>query len=131
MSQVRRVIGIVVGVLIVLSAVAHSALGGATIRASLAAAGVPEDLLQGALVGWHFGGAAMFAFGAIVLHTFARRREAGGVSLVPARIVAMTYLLFGAAALVVSEFDPFFLVFIAPGALLALAAFPRDPAASR
>ncbi len=125
MSQARRVIGIVVGVLLVLSAVAHSALGGATLRAALAGAGVPDDLLRGALVGWHFGGAAMLAFGAIVLHTFARRRAADGVSLVPARMIGATYLIFGTGALVLSDFDPFFLVFIAPGLLLALAASPR------
>lgn len=126
MSKSRRLIGIVIGVLIVLSAVAHSALGGATLRAALVAAGVPDDLLRGVLVGWHFGGAAMLAFGAIVLHTFARPAKAG-VSLVPVRIIATAYLLFGVAALVVSDFDPFFLVFIAPGAGLALVAFFRPP----
>lgn len=130
MSPWRRVLGIVVAVLIVLSAVAHSLLGGAAMQAELAAAHVPADLLRGALVGWHFGGAAMLAFGVIVLATFARRQGASAASLLPARIVALVYLLFGAAALAVSDFDPFFLVFVAPGALLALASFPR-PAPDR
>lgn len=125
MSPLRRVLGIVVGVLIVLSAVAHSLIGGEAMRANLTAAHLPEDLLRGTLAGWHFGGAAMLAFGAIVLATFSRARGAREIELGPVRIVALAYLLFGAAGLVVSGFDPFFLVFFAPGALLALAAFPR------
>jgi hypothetical protein len=123
MSQTRKVIGIVVGVLLVLSAGAHSFLGGAAIRSELLAANVPADLLRGATIGWQFGGVAMLAFGGIVLHTFVRRREAAPVSLVPARIVAATYLLFGAGALVLTGFDPFFLVFVVPGLLLALASY--------
>jgi hypothetical protein len=129
MSQLRRVVGVVVGVLLVLSAAAHSLLGGEAIREALVAAEVPADLLRGALIGWHFGGAAMLAFGAVVLHTFARRRDADGVSLLPARIVAATYLAFGCGALVLTDFDPFFLVFVVPGSLLALVAFPRRDAA--
>ncbi len=59
MSRTRRVVGIVVGVLLLLSAVAHSLLGGEALRTELTAAQVPPDLLRGALIGWYFGGAAM------------------------------------------------------------------------
>ena len=123
MSRTRKVSGIVAGVLLVLSAGAHSLLGGAALRAELVAANVPGDLLRGVMIGWHFGGVAMLAFGGIVLHTFLRRRETAPASLVPARIVAATYLLFGAGALVLTGFDPFFLVFVVPGLLLALASY--------
>lgn len=41
---------------------------------------------------------------------------------VPAWTVAGSYLLFGAAALVVSGFDPFFFVFLVPGALVLVGA---------
>jgi hypothetical protein len=125
MSRWRQVLGIVAGVLLVLSAGAHSLLGGKAMREELVAAGVPPDLLQGALIGWYFGGVAMFGFGVVVLHTFARRRDAAAVSRVPAAVVAVTYLAFGVAALLYSGFDPFFLVFVVPGLLLALAAFGR------
>lgn len=131
MSRTRSVVGIVVGVFLLLSAVAHSLLGGQALRAELTAAQVPPDLLRGALIGWYFGGAAMLAFGVLVLHAFARRADSPAVSLVPARLVAGTYLLFGGAALAGSDFDPFFLVFVIPGLLLSWASFPRrtaDPA---
>lgn len=123
MSRSRRVVGIVVGVFLLLSALAHSLLGGEALRAELTAAAVPPDLLRGALIGWYFGGAAMLAFGVLVLHAFARRADRPAVSLLPVRIVAATYLLFGAAALAGSGLDPFFLVFVIPGLLLSWAAF--------
>jgi len=126
MSRTRRIVGTVVGVLFVLSALAHSLLGGKAMRTDLVAAQVPADLLQGALVGWHFGGVAMLAFGCIVLLTFVRRRNADGAALLPARIIAATYLAFGGGAFFYTKFEPFFLVFLVPGMLLAFAAFsPR------
>ena len=125
MSRTRRVVGIVVGVFLLLSAVAHSLLGGQALRAELTAAQVPPDLLRGALIGWYFGGAAMLAFGILVLLAFIRQADSPAIALVPARIVAATYLLFGIAALAWSGLDPFFLVFVIPGLLLSWAAFPR------
>jgi hypothetical protein len=130
-SPPRRIAGLVVGGFLALSAFAHSLLGGAELRAELTAAQVPQDLLRGALIGWYFGGAAMLAFSALVLHTFARRTEGAVASLVPARIVALTYLLFGLVAFAVSGFDPFFLVFVIPALLLSWAAFPARRAASQ
>ena len=65
--------------------------------------GVAEELLGGGL---------------IVLHLFYSRARGIDASRVPACTVAGLYLLFGAAALVVSGLDPFFLVFIGPGALV-------------
>ncbi len=130
MSRVRKVLGWVAGVLLVLSAAAHSLLGGKELRAALVAAQVPADLLRGTMIGWHFGGVAMLAFGLVVLHSFSRPSGAAAISLFPARIVAVTYLGFGAAALLFTGFDPFFLVFVVPGLLLGLAAFgkPARPA---
>lgn len=130
-SSPRRVAGLVVGGFLALSAFAHSLLGGSQLRSELSAAQVPPDLLRGALIGWYFGGAAMLAFAALVLHTFTRRADGTAASLVPARIVALTYLLFGLLAFAVSGFDPFFLVFVIPALLLSWAAFPARRAESQ
>ena len=131
MPRLRRVLGIVVGALLILSAVAHSLLGGKGMREALVAAHVPADLLRGAMIGWYFGGVAMLAFGVVVLHTFAGRRGAAGVALFPSQVVAVIYLVFGAAALLLTDFDPFFLVFVVPGLLLALAASGRGATGPR
>lgn len=129
MSRTRTILGIVAGVLMLASSAAHSMLGWPSIRAKLAESRAPDDLVQGLAVGWHFGGAAMVAFACIVLWTFLRRMQGDGVSLVPAGIVAFLYLAFGAGALAVTG-DPFFLVFIVPGLMLAAAAFPGRSSAS-
>ncbi|MFL5385595.1 MAG: hypothetical protein ACJ8GN_24005 [Longimicrobiaceae bacterium] len=124
MGRTRSILGIVAGVLMLASAAAHSLLGWPQLRAKLAESNVPGDLAQGLAVGWHFGGAAMVAFAAIVLWTFVRRLRGEAAPLVPPAIVAATYLAFGAGALAITG-DPFFLVFIVPGLMLAAASFPR------
>jgi hypothetical protein len=63
----------------------------------------------------------MLAFGIIVVALFGRRFRGGSVSVLPAVVIAAAYLAFGAWALLASNYNLFFLVFIVPGALLALA----------
>ena len=122
MSRTRAVLGLTAGVMLILSSAAHSILGWRALSGELAAAHVPAELVLGLQVGWQFGGVAMLAFGVILLGLFARRWRGEPVSLLPAAIVAAAYLGFGGWALLASNFDPFFLVFIVPGVLLALAA---------
>lgn len=94
-------------------------MGWPALQSRLARVHAPTDLVLGLQIGWHFAGAAMVALGVIVLHAFQNR---GTTATVPAWTVAALYLLFGGAALAVSGFDPFFLVFIVPGALVLLGA---------
>jgi hypothetical protein len=122
MSKGRSICGTVGGVVIILSAFAHSVLGGKGMTEQLVAAKIPAEFLFGVQLGWQFGGAAMLALGVIVLLSFLRR-GAALPSLLPARIIAITYLLFGAVALVVSSFDPFFLTFVVPGLLIGIGSF--------
>ena len=129
MHRTRSILGIVAGVLMIASAAAHSLLGWPQLRAQLAQSHVPGDLVQGLAVGWHFGGAAMVAFACIVLWVFVRRLRGRPAPLVPPTIIAAAYLAFGAGALAVTG-DPFFLVFIVPGLMLAAASFPRRDSAS-
>jgi len=129
LSRTRSILGILAGVLMIASAVAHSLLGWPQLRAQLAQSSVPDDLAQGLAAGWHFGAAAMLTFAGIVLWTFFRRLQGRAAPLVPPAIISAAYLAFGAGALAVMG-DPFFLVFIVPGLLLAAASFPRRDSAS-
>lgn len=127
-SRARTVTGLLAGALMVLSAFAHSALGWSQLGGELARARVPADLLFAIKAGWEFGGIAMLAFGAVVIvHAVSRLRGGAGYPL-PVGIIAATYVAFGAWALVASGFRPFFLVFVVPGVLLALAVSGRDAA---
>src|SRR5215213_8464525 len=116
----RKVLGVIGAILILLSSGAHSFLGWKALSAQLVAAGAPKNLITGLGIGWHFGGACMLTFASILLWIFLR-----GMPTLPAFFIAIFYLAFGAFALVVSNFDPFFAVFIVPGVLLLIAAWPR------
>lgn len=129
MTRWRAVLGLIVGGFLILSGFAHSFLGGAAMRDEMAQAAVPADLARGLTVGWVFGGACMFVLGAIVVWTFLRGLRGQAVSPVPARLVGVGYLGFGVWAIVFSSGDPFFSVFLVPGALLMVAAAGASPAA--
>ena len=126
MARARAVLGLIAGAILILSSAGHSILGWKELSGSLTAAHVPTELVLGLQVGWQFGGVAMLALGVILLALFARRWRGEPVSLLPAATVAVAYLGFGAWALLASNFDPFFLVFIVPGVLLALASASRN-----
>ena len=129
--MIRTVLGIVAGLVLVASSAAHSLLGWPQLRARLVGTNAPADLITGLAIGWHFAGVSMLAFGVIVLWTFVAWRGRL-VSLVPARVIGLLYVAFGAAALAVSGTDPFFLlVFVVPGLMLLAAAWGRDADAGR
>lgn len=124
MKRARAVLGLIAGALLVASSAAHSLLGWKGIRGELEKARVPAGLLHGVELGWHFGGVAMLVFGVTVLMLFAQAVQGRPVSLRPALLIAVGYLLFGAWALASSGLDPFFLLFVVPGGLLLFAAWP-------
>jgi len=128
MNRFRSILGLVVGVLMILSAGAHSLLGWKLMRAELDALHASGELIGGLELGWKFGGVSMLTFGCIVLTLFARRLRGGDVSMLPANVIGATYVVYGAGALLASRLDPFFLVFAVPGVLLLIASIPQRPA---
>ena len=120
MNRLRVPIGLIAGVLLVLSSAAHSLLGWKSRGAALTSAGAPADLITGLSIGWHFAGVAMLVFGCIVIGTFVDVMRGRTVSHRPVALIGAAYLLFGVWALGVSSLNPFFLVFIIPGILLAI-----------
>lgn len=129
MARGRAVLGLVVGGFLVLSGFAHTFLGGAAMRMEMAQAKVPADLARALTVGWVFGGVCMFVLGAVVVWTFLRGLRGQAVALAPARLVGAGYLGFGVWAIAFSGGDPFFSVFLVPGALLLIASSPTRSAA--
>jgi len=123
MNRLRIGLGLLAGVLIILSSAAHSILGWKQLSGALATAQAPPDLITALSLGWHFAGIAMFAFGCIILVTFTDALRRRPVSFRPVGFIALVYLAYGVWALRVSNLDPFFLVFIVPGLLLAAASW--------
>lgn len=128
MNRIRIVLGYLVAGMLILSSAAHSFLGWKQLEMDLAKLQAPADLVTGLAIGWYFGGAAMLAFGVIVLQLFRDFQQGRPVSLLPALIIAVVYLSFGLWALVASGFNPFFMVFIIPGILLFAASWGNQMA---
>ena len=123
MRQFQNMVGLLAGAILVLSSAAHSILGWKQMQSSLAGTNARPDLVQGLRIGWLFGGVAILTFGCVALAVFASRLRGRAVSLLPTGIMALAYLAFGIWALVTSG-DPFFYIFIVPGAMLAIASIP-------
>lgn len=121
MAKMRAIMGLVGGALLILSSFAHSLLGWKVMSLQLQTTQVPPELLNGLRMGWHFGGAVMLALGIVMIWLFNKRLRGEAISTFPAVVIAIAYLSFGIWALVVSDFDPFGLVFIIPGVLLLTA----------
>jgi len=123
--KIRSWLGLVGGVLILLSSAAHSILGWSGIHGQLLAAGVGTDLVDGLRIGWQFGGIAMVAFGVIAILTCVARLRGRAAPAIPLVVIGIAYSLFGGWASWASHGDPFLsLVFLLPGVLLVASGLP-------
>ena len=127
MKRARLILGIVAGVALLASSVAHTWLGWKSLAERLARTNVPPDLQAGLHIGWAFGGACMVILGIIVSATFLGRLRGAKPPLLPIAVIAVVYMAFGAWSIAESGGDLFFLgVFVVPGALLGIAANGQD-----
>ncbi|HET9039498.1 MAG TPA: hypothetical protein VFN40_04985, partial [Gemmatimonadales bacterium] len=65
MKRGRLMLGLITGVLLLVSSAAHSLLGWPQFRHGLTEAHAPADLIVGLSLGWQFAGLAMLVFGVI------------------------------------------------------------------
>lgn len=127
MKRARLILGIVAGVALLASSVAHTWLGWKSLAERLARTNAPPDLVAGLHIGWAFGGACMVSLGIIVIATFVGRLRGAKPPLLPIAVIAVVYMAFGAWSIAESGGDLFFLgVFVVPGALLGIAANGQD-----
>ena len=100
-----------------LSSLLHGLMGWPVMRGELTKVGAGAELVEGLGAGWLFGSAAMTTFGAIVIVAALRLRRGDRSGVFALRFIALGYIIFGAAAFVVQGFEPFYLNFVATGAL--------------
>jgi hypothetical protein len=122
MSRLPRALAIVAAVILVLSSAAHSLLGWPALRARLADANVPGELVSGLAMGWHFAGLAMLVLGILVLWLLAASRRRAVDIVLPLQIIGGAYELFTIGCFALLGWDPFLLTFFVPGTLLSGAA---------
>ena len=124
MHRLRYATGLLAGFWLVLSSAAHSVLGWRQVHAELGASSAPADLVFAIDAGWQFAGVAMLCFALIVITTLRKRYREPSVSALPIDLVGLAYVAYGVWALIMSNWDLFFLIFLIPG-LLLLCATPR------
>lgn len=120
----KSALGIVAGVILILSAYAHTVLGWKAMSDRLAQTNAPADLVQGLQVGWIFGGPVMIVFGILSIVTFIKRFRGERASTLAPVLIAVAYLGFATWAAVITGGDPFFVIFVVPAVLLAIASLP-------
>jgi len=128
MLRLPRALASVAAAILVLSSAAHSLVGWPALRAKMATANVPADLVGGLGMGWHFAGLSMLVLGLLVFWLLAAdRRGAANVAL-PLQLIGGAYELFTIGCFALLGWDPFLLTFFVPGTLLSIAgALMRQP----
>lgn len=125
MSRLRTILVVAAGLVLIASSAAHSLVGWPQLSLRLTAEHLPLDLMSGLAMGWHFGGVAMLTFGLLLLWLASVAQRSINVR-VPVGLIGVAYLGFGAGAAAALGFDFFQVVFLAPGALLTIAALMPD-----
>jgi len=132
MSRLPRTLAIIAAVILVLSSGAHSILGWPSLRARMASANVPAELVGGLGMGWHFAGLSMLVFGILVFWLLAQDRRSSVNVALPLQVIGGAYELFAVGCFAFLGWDPFLLTFLVPGTLLTVAAalMRRQPVAA-
>ena len=120
----RVILGLIAGVVMAASGIAHSAVGWRALQQTLRTTNVPDDVSRGLAVPWHFAGMTMVLSGVLAAMTVLRMRG-GTLTAWPAVVVGAAWILFGLWGLVAVKRDATFLMFIIPGALLLAAVIRR------
>ena len=126
MNKARDILGVLTGIILILSSGAHSFLGWKSMRDQLVLADAPEDLITGLGIGWNFAGLAIFIFGCILLGVFIQRIRGHLAPLWPARLIGIAYTIAGLVAYKMSSSNFFMTIFVVPGILIALASWGTD-----
>lgn len=117
------ILGLAVTLLILASAWAHALIGWPTVQQSIGGGNLHPDLVAALAIGWYFGSASMLAFGLIVGLQAIRRLRHLPVDVGSLWVIAIVYVFFGAAAFVLRNLNPHFLIFVVTGVLTATFAF--------
>lgn len=123
MTRLRLALGLLASGFLLVSFIAHTFLGWPALHAELAKTTVPADLAGALRSGWTFGGVAMAGFGLIAAHQLVRAWRGVRDSSWTVGVIAAVYVGFGLWAMLGrGRVEPFYLVFVLPGLLLAAAA---------
>jgi len=119
----RAILGMVAGVLSLVSSAAHAWAGWPPFHHALHDSGVAGDVIAGLRVAWYFGSVAMLTFGILTLLAAIRVLRDQPITFEAVQIVGIAYFLFGMAALLAQTLNIHFLLFIVTGLVTAAFGF--------
>jgi hypothetical protein len=122
--RIKSGLGLLAGAMLILSAGAHTILGWKAMSEQLAQTNAPPDLVMGLRMGWTFGGPVMLVFGILCISTFLRRFRGDAAPTLAPILISIAYIGFATWAAIETGGDPFFMLFLVPGVLLAIASIP-------
>lgn len=122
MKRIGSVFVLISGVALVVTAFGHALAGWPPLHASLIRTDVDPEVVRALWAGWHFGSAAMLAFGVIVVAAVVRTRRGHVPPSAPLLVVAAACIGFGVIAWLLIGFSAQFPGFIVLGILLGLGA---------
>lgn len=123
MTRLRLALGLLACGFLLVSFGAHTFLGWPALQTELAQTTVPVDLMGALRSGWIFGGVAMAGFGLIAGRQLVRAWRGVRDPAWTVGIIAAVYIGFGLWAMLGrGSVQPFYLVFVVPGLMLAAAA---------
>lgn len=125
MKRVGFALVLVSSVALVVSAFGHALAGWPPLYASLVRTDADTEVVRALWAGWHFGSAAMLAFGAITVSAVVRSRRGDAPSPVPLIVIAVALVGFGAVASFVVGVSSHFLGFVVVGVLLGFGVLLR------
>ncbi len=126
--RLRALLGFGAALMLLASSAAHGVGGWDFMRKQLQALNAPADLQLGLQFGWMLGSLAMLVFGLVAALLCLQRWRGRPASAAVLWLLALGYGGYGAWVYTASAFNPQFLVFLLPAALLAIAAPEGRPA---
>jgi hypothetical protein len=118
MSRFLLRAGLLGGLLLTLSAIAHSTGWAAQFAEAVGAVALAPELVDGLQIGWYFGSFCMAGFGLIATAIAWGGIRGRPVDRFSAGVIGATLVAFGLWAMFFSSFSPFFFLFIGLGVLI-------------
>jgi hypothetical protein len=124
MSRFLLRAGLLGGLLLTLSAIAHSTGWAAQFAEAVGAVALAPELVDGLQIGWYFGSFCMAGFGLIATAQAWRGLRGRPVDRVTTGVIGATLIVFGIWAMFFGGYNPFFFLFIVLGVLIGATSVP-------
>ena len=126
MSKARDILGVITGIILILSSGALYFTGWGSMASRLVDAGAPDDVVARTSIGLLLATIAILLCGCVLFGVFMTRLRGLVAPLWPARLIGLAYTIAGIVAYKMSDNNFYMTIFVVPGILIALASWGSD-----